>query len=110
MYPVNFPDDHNYEEVLVKNYITTMESSQDMLLQLVLRIMLKSFDLRNYIKMEKSLKFGTVCIYIVYTVSLPFIFLYEIKEKIVIEIGPRLNSFTLITVGGSTTYCLATSY
>ena len=71
---------------------------------------MKSFDLGNYIKMEKSLKFGTVYIYIVYIVSLPFIFLYEIKEKIVIEIGPRLNPFTLITIGGSTSYCLATSY
>ena len=110
MYPVNFRVDHNHEEVLVKNYIITMESSQDMLPQLVLSILLKSFDLGNYIKMEKSLKFGTVYIYIVYVVSLPFIFLYEIKEKIVIEIGPRLNPFTLITIGGSTTYYLASNY
>lgn len=56
MYPVNFPVDHSHEEVLVKNYIITMESPQDMLPQLVLNILLKSFDLRNYIKMEKSLK------------------------------------------------------
>lgn len=60
--------------------------------------------------MEKSLKFGTVYIYITHIVSLPFIFLYEIKEKLVIEIGPRLNLCTLITLGKSTTYCLTTSY
>lgn len=41
-----------------------MESFHDTVPQIILSILLWSFDLRNYIKMEKSLKFGPVYIYI----------------------------------------------